>query len=64
MAPVSAASQWNELGKLFYRKRDLYRMLWKGVNLEQSLIVCANYGGPIAVVRDDRKLAKLGASQV
>eukprot|EP00959_Pyramimonas_sp_CCMP1952_P125218 2618078-Pyramimonas_sp.AAC.1 len=61
---AAQAAQWNELGKLFYRKRDLYRMLWQGVNIETSLVASAKYGGPIALVRDDKKLSKVGVSQV
>jgi len=38
-------------------------MLWQGVHLETSFVASAKYGGPIAVVRDDRKLSKVGVSQ-
>jgi hypothetical protein len=65
MAPTGAAADWSELGKLFYRKRELYQMLWReqmGVGrLDDDLVACARYGGPIAVVRDDRKLTRVGA---
>ena len=61
----SAAAEWNELGKLFYRKRELYKMVWPGVkSLDQELVACAKYGGPIALVRDDRKLTRATAAQV
>jgi hypothetical protein len=64
MAPTSAAADWSELGKLFYRKRELYQMLWPQMgSLEDEIVACARYGGPIAVVRDDRKLTRLGANQ-
>jgi len=66
MAPTGAAADWSELGKLFYRKRELYQMLWgreqMGLGrLDDDLVACARYGGPIAVVRDDRKLTRLGS---
>ena len=64
MAP-NAAAEWNELGKLFYRKRELYRMGWSGVKaLDQELVACAKYGGPVALIRDDTKLTRVGAAQV
>lgn len=65
MGPVSTAAEWNELGKLFYRKRELYRMVWSGISaLDHELVACAKYGGPIALVRDDKKLMRLGSTQV
>jgi len=64
MGPVSTAAEWNELGKLFYRKRELYRMVWSGISaLDHELVACAKYGGPIALVRDDKKLMRLGSTQ-
>eukprot|EP00854_Cymbomonas_tetramitiformis_P004177 gene4177-5156_t len=57
---VSPAAEWNKLGQLFYRKRELYQMAWREANLDCSLVAVARYGGPVATVHDDRKLSKLG----
>ncbi|KAK3251821.1 hypothetical protein CYMTET_38849 [Cymbomonas tetramitiformis] len=57
---VSPASEWNKLGQLFYRKRELYQMAWREANLDCSLVAVARFGGPVATVHDDKKLSKLG----
>lgn len=55
-------ADWNPLDRdIFYRKFELYSMEWpEHFDLsDYDKIATAAYGGPIAVVRDDRKLSKL-----
>lgn len=41
---------------LFYRKVEVYEMKWQNdVNLENSVVIPARFGGPIAVIRDRTK---------
>eukprot|EP00899_Mesostigma_viride_P000918 jgi/Mesvir1/10827/Mv07754-RA.2 len=54
------AAEWSELYNRFYRKVELYLMSWKGIDLSMHKIACAPFGGPIAMIRDDKKLVLLG----
>lgn len=49
---------WNPLGDVFYRKVELYNMQtpWqKKADIPKCKIAAAPFGGPIALMRDDRK---------
>uniref|UniRef100_A0A131XNR4 Vacuolar protein sorting-associated protein 16 homolog n=1 Tax=Hyalomma excavatum TaxID=257692 RepID=A0A131XNR4_9ACAR len=55
-------ADWSPLGKdVYYRKFELYSMDWQAQNLELSdfIVASAPYGGPIALIRDDRKAARI-----
>ncbi len=53
-----ASSDWNPLHDKNYRKAEVYTMLWgQDFSLEESIVVGAPFGGPIALVRDIRKSA-------
>merc|ERR1719336_300051 len=53
----------------YYRKRQVYRdMPWldedgTSLNLDKYVICGAPYGGPIAMVRDERKIVELTSSE-
>eukprot|EP00884_Botryococcus_braunii_P014411 jgi/Botrbrau1/22971/Bobra.0030s0043.1 len=53
---ASPVGQWDICGDRFYSKQELFKMQWKDIKLDQLRVACALYGGPIAVVRDDRKI--------
>jgi len=39
---------WNPLGKVFYRKIELYSMAWQeAVDLSKFIVSAASFGGPI-----------------
>lgn len=51
MAFITA--NWNPLGDAFYRKTELYEMMWSlRDGLRDSLVAAAPYGGPIALLRE------------
>jgi vacuolar protein sorting-associated protein 16 len=51
---------WNALGEVLYRKIPVYQMKWKGNdNIDDYLICGAPFGGPLAMIRDDKKLVPL-----
>ncbi|KAG6541575.1 hypothetical protein Mapa_017028 [Marchantia paleacea] len=56
---VSMAAEWSELYNRFYRKQEMYTMCWQNVDLSRHKIACANFGGPIAIIRDDSKIVQL-----
>jgi hypothetical protein len=60
---MAATSEWRELGGVFYECRELYSLPW-GVDVDASRVACAPYGGPVAIVRDDRKIIKNAAGQL
>ncbi|XP_031556502.1 vacuolar protein sorting-associated protein 16 homolog [Actinia tenebrosa] len=45
---------WTPLGEVFYRKMELYSMGWKDINLENYTVTAASYGGPIALMPDNK----------
>jgi hypothetical protein len=56
-------SEWSDLGGVFYERREVYSLSW-GVDMDASRVACAPFGGPVAMVRDDRKIIKNAAGQV
>ncbi|KAF2302221.1 hypothetical protein GH714_033770 [Hevea brasiliensis] len=59
MANFSVAAEWQLLGNRFYRKLEIYQMLWKHVDLSRNKVACSPFGGPIAIIRDDSKIVQL-----
>lgn len=48
---------------LSLRKFEIYSMAWRDeVNLDNLVAAAAQYGGPIAVRRDDKKIVKVQGS--
>ena len=62
MAGAAASSEWSDLGGVFYERREIYTLSW-GVDVDASRVACAPFGGPVAIVRDDRKIIKNAAGQ-
>ncbi|KAI9340769.1 Vps16, N-terminal region-domain-containing protein [Zopfochytrium polystomum] len=54
--PVHA--DWSLLHNRFYRKLEVYSMQWRELDLSKFTVAAAPFGGPIALVRNDRKLLK------
>jgi hypothetical protein len=52
---------WHSVGSDYYRKVELYSMGWTGaqVDIENFSIVGASFGGPLAIIRDDKKFLKV-----
>ncbi|CAN8013878.1 unnamed protein product, partial [Ixodes persulcatus] len=50
----------------FSRKFELYSMKWQeqGLNLSEFIVAAAPYGGPIAIIRDEKKIMKIKLSSV
>jgi hypothetical protein len=59
---AGSASEWDTLGGVFYERREIYSLAW-GVDVDASRVACAPFGGPVAIVRDDRKIVKNAAGQ-
>ncbi|KAJ1665310.1 Vacuolar protein [Coemansia sp. RSA 1813] len=56
------ASQWHPIHDTFYRLHRIYQMQWAGLDLTRFRVAAAPFGGPIALVRDDRQLLEAGAA--
>ncbi|KAG2381634.1 hypothetical protein C9374_006018 [Naegleria lovaniensis] len=60
------SAEWVQLGKgkkglpVYYRKKEIYTMQWNEdhINLSECLVAAANFGGPIALTRDPKKLLR------
>ncbi|CAH3134311.1 unnamed protein product [Porites lobata] len=56
---------WNPLGKVFYRKVELYSMEWQdAVDLSRFIVSAAPFGGPIALIRGDKHFARVQGSAI
>ncbi|CAH3134282.1 unnamed protein product [Porites lobata] len=56
---------WNPLGKVFYRKVELYSMEWQdAMDLSRFIVSAAPFGGPIALIRDDKHFARVQGSAI
>ncbi|KAG0320863.1 hypothetical protein BGZ99_004280 [Dissophora globulifera] len=47
----------------YYRRQEIYTMLWKRIDLFKYMTAVAPFGGPLALVRDDSKLFPLQRHQ-
>ncbi|WVF72368.1 hypothetical protein IAT40_007183 [Kwoniella sp. CBS 6097] len=52
----SPTATWDTIQNVFYRKEEIYTMSWRVTDLSDYLVCAAKNGGPIAMIRDDRKL--------
>lgn len=53
-------SDWNALGEVLYRKIPIYEMKWNdNIHIDDYMICGATFGGPLAMIRDDKKLVPL-----
>ncbi|KAK6182738.1 hypothetical protein SNE40_010352 [Patella caerulea] len=58
-----ATADWNPLGNVYYRNVELYQMDWNGLlELNQYMIAAAPYGGPIALMKDDKKTGRVSTN--
>ena len=50
-------ADWHNLGEVLYRKWHVYDMGWEeeGIQIENYFVCGAQFGGPVAMIRDDRK---------
>ncbi|ETL42068.1 hypothetical protein L916_07062 [Phytophthora nicotianae] len=61
---ISMETEWHTLGKVQYQKWAVYGMTWasEGVtDLRDFVAACAPYGGPVALLRDPKKLVKVSS---
>ncbi|KAJ2742026.1 Vacuolar protein [Coemansia sp. BCRC 34301] len=58
----SPTAEWHELHNVFYRKHRIYQMQWAELDLSRFRVSASSFGGPIALLRDDRLLAEAGSS--
>ena len=48
-----ASASWEALGSTsdaFYRKEEIYSMLWSNIDLSDYVVAAARYGGPIGAL--------------
>ncbi|KAI9347012.1 Vps16, N-terminal region-domain-containing protein [Obelidium mucronatum] len=56
-----ATLDWSLLHNRFYRKIELYSLLWRDVDLAKHLVAAAPLGGPVALIRNDSRSLALNA---
>jgi hypothetical protein len=49
-SPSLATGEWSLLMNRYYRKNDVYEMLWGDIDLDKFIIVGAPFGGPIGMM--------------
>ncbi|KYR01493.1 hypothetical protein DLAC_01480 [Tieghemostelium lacteum] len=57
---VLASSNWSIIGNSTYSKKEIYSLPWD-IDLKQSIVVGAPFGGPIVVYRDSSKLLEVNS---
>ncbi|KAI9307957.1 hypothetical protein BJ944DRAFT_129784 [Cunninghamella echinulata] len=62
MTPNPTAD-WIQFNDRFYRKQEVYSLSWNQSDLSKFMIAVAPYGGPIAMIRDDKKVLLLQKQQ-
>ncbi|CAK9781051.1 putative vacuole organization and biogenesis-related protein [Cutaneotrichosporon oleaginosum] len=58
--PIAPTATWDTIQDVFYRKEEVYQMAWKVPDLSDYLVAVGKNGGPIALMRDERKVVLLG----
>ncbi|KAJ2611801.1 Vacuolar protein [Coemansia sp. RSA 1365] len=64
MAVQHPTNEWHALQDTFYRKHRLYQMQWAELDLSKFRIAASSFGGPIALVRDERQLLEAGSMPI
>lgn len=59
---LQPTAEWHDMQDIFYRKHRLYQMQWKELDLSQYRVSASSFGGPIALLRDDRQLLEVGST--
>ncbi|ORX39657.1 Vps16, C-terminal region-domain-containing protein [Kockovaella imperatae] len=60
MSVPAPTSSWDTIKNVFYRKDEVYQMSWQIPDLSDYLVAVGKNGGPIAIMRDERKVMLLG----
>lgn len=57
-------AEWSPLGKKeYYRRIELYSIEWgEQLNLSDYIVAAGQFGGPIAIVRDDKQIQRVQVS--
>ncbi|KAJ2371535.1 Vacuolar protein [Coemansia sp. RSA 2607] len=58
---IHPSSEWHAMQDTFYRKHRIYQMQWAELDLQKFRVAASSFGGPIALLRDDRQLLEAGA---
>lgn len=47
---MNPSAEWSLLNDKFYRKYEVYAMLWDSIDLSKFIVACAPNGGPIGIL--------------
>ncbi|KAI8900653.1 Vps16, N-terminal region-domain-containing protein [Globomyces pollinis-pini] len=56
---MNPSIDWEPVREAFYRKQKLYQMNWGEMDLKKYLCAAAPFGGPIALIRNDKRIVAL-----
>ncbi|KAI8320114.1 vacuolar protein sorting-associated protein [Martensiomyces pterosporus] len=62
MAAQHPTTEWHAMQDIFYRKHRIYQMQWAELDLHKFRVAASSFGGPIALLRDDRQLLEAGST--
>ncbi|KAJ2020549.1 Vacuolar protein [Coemansia sp. RSA 455] len=57
---IHPTAEWHAMQDVFYRKHRIYQMQWAELDLARFRVAASSFGGPIALLRDDRLLLEAG----
>ncbi|KAJ3276060.1 hypothetical protein HDV01_006230 [Terramyces sp. JEL0728] len=55
---------WQQVHDKFYRKEKIYSMNWGNVDLSKYLCAASSFGGPIALIRNDKRLVAISGQNI
>jgi hypothetical protein len=62
-AAMNDKGEWQEINGNQYMQRHLYDMTWGDIDLSKHVVACCPFGGPVALIRDTRKLTRVGLDE-
>ncbi|GFR52291.1 hypothetical protein Agub_g14826, partial [Astrephomene gubernaculifera] len=57
---TQAVGEWEVVGDCFFSRELLYDMCWGDFDTADKRLACAPFGGPIAAIRDERRIVLVG----
>jgi hypothetical protein len=64
MARAPLSSSWEALGDAFYRKEEVYTLLWDIQDLSNYIIAAGSNAGPVALLKDASKPSVVGKQAI
>ncbi|KAJ3259192.1 hypothetical protein HK103_002839 [Boothiomyces macroporosus] len=61
---MNPSISWQQVHDKFYRKEKIYTMNWGNIDLSKYLVAASPFGGPIALIRNDKRLVAINGQNI